>query len=753
MKKYIKIVCIQLVLILCVSLFLVFRYEAYEINFHQEEMGIQNTGREIGEGSYLEASMEGMRGVVTPAFSLEKGIYYIEFSYETRGIVKGGLIYDILHKSKELVQDHEFILNPDKSVMSYRMEVRDTSDMRFRLRLTADAMDGDYVLLKSVKIIRSKLTCVKDIVTLILLVFVGNLLYFLYRYYQKCNREDKTILILLGCVIFWIGLPLYQSGLAEGADLRFHLWRMEGLYEGLMDGQFPVRIQPGWLDGHGYAVSVFYGDILLYFPALLRMAGFTIEEAFKLCMIGMNAATVTVCYWSFKKIAANNIAALIGTMLYAGSMEHLYRLYSSSMIGMFCAMTFYPIVLLGLYLLFTEDTEKKEYKKIWLYLVIGYSGLLMTHMISCLIVGLFTIIVCVVFVKKLFRKATILELGKALLMGILVNLWFLVPFFHYILCGTTRLFSGKTDWEGLDYYVELAGFMKNARPVSNLFFDFFQSGQGLGYALTFVLCLYVVLIPWQKKDLLTKRSRYVFGFALVGLWFCSKLFPAVEVAKVSRVFVKVFYTIQHQHRFLGVAGILVSCLAVLLFSMPILKRKELFIIAVGFFAIIMYQDMQYFSTLEANARYLDKIDLESKTGKGMLEYGVGNGEYIPVETDVSILKEEVNYDTSQIQMDKIEREYLNYKITAHNTSNQQQVISLPLLYYEGYISKDSDTGADMEIEAGENGCVDVSLPANYSGSFEVRFATPWYWRVAEVVSMMALLAFIVYEVRKQRLRV
>ncbi len=30
-------------------------------------------------------------------------------------------------------------------------------------------------------------------------------------------------------------------------DLVFHLQRLEGVYQGILSGEFPVRIDPGWL--------------------------------------------------------------------------------------------------------------------------------------------------------------------------------------------------------------------------------------------------------------------------------------------------------------------------------------------------------------------------------------------------------------------------------------------------------------------------------------------------------------------------
>mgnify|MGYP000682529795 CR=1 FL=1 len=78
--------------------------------------------------------------------------------------------------------------------------------------------------------------------------------------------------------------------------------RIEGLKNGLMSLTFPVRIQPNWLENHGYPVSIFYGDILLYFPAVLRIIGISIQDAYRFLVIIVHIATAVTAYFCFHKI-------------------------------------------------------------------------------------------------------------------------------------------------------------------------------------------------------------------------------------------------------------------------------------------------------------------------------------------------------------------------------------------------------------------------------------------------------------------
>lgn len=128
---------------------------------------------------------------------------------------------------------------------------------------------------------------------------------------------------------FFTGLPLYRDGLPYGNDLTFHLYRIEGLCQGLLSGQFPVRIQPGWLDGYGYAASVFYGDIFLYIPAFLHIIGFSLQDAYKCYAEIVNIASIFISFYAFWKISRNRTAAWAASVLYVGSVGRLYLLYSA----------------------------------------------------------------------------------------------------------------------------------------------------------------------------------------------------------------------------------------------------------------------------------------------------------------------------------------------------------------------------------------------------------------------------------------
>ena len=520
--------------------------------------------------------------------------------------------------------------------------------------------------------------------------------------------------------------------------MTFHLQRIEGVYQGLMSGQFPVRIQPGWLDGNGYAASIFYGDILLYFPAMLRIIGFTVQEAYKMYAEMVNIATVGIAFYSFRKITKDDFAAMMGAVLYTGSINRLCHLYGG-LVGTYSGVMFYPLVVAGFYLIFTEDVKDKTYKKLWVFLTVGFSGLLMTHMISCLMVGVFSFMACLIMIRRVFRKETLIVLCKAVLAAFFLNLWYLIPFFQYM--RTEKLHINgllASEIVSNDYSTLLAGFVKEGQN----FYSLFVGPEQIGYALWLVILFYIISIPIQKKHPFSKPCRFVFLYMIVVLWVSTIYFPSIRLAERSTLLLKYFQTIQSQNRFLSVAVALAACLSALFIASNMWKRELVYLLCGALCCINLYQGLQYFATITPDVVYLDSVDLSSHIFKGFYDYGIGNGEYLPTATDTERLTKDIQTDET-LQIIDYNRNYLIYDTVVTNEANVPKSILYPIIYYGGYRTFDVENGTELETVAGDNGRVQVTVPAGYSGTIHTAFCEPWYWRVAELISLLTFI-FILY---------
>ena len=85
------------------------------------------------------------------------------------------------------------------------------------------------------------LTVVWGIILVVLLILA-------YRHYDRTvgiAKEKKSIAFGLFLVVLIASLPYMMGGTVGGADLTYHLQRIEGVKDGLLSGQFPVRLEYG----------------------------------------------------------------------------------------------------------------------------------------------------------------------------------------------------------------------------------------------------------------------------------------------------------------------------------------------------------------------------------------------------------------------------------------------------------------------------------------------------------------------------
>lgn len=249
--------------------------------------------------------------------------------------------------------------------------------------------------------------------------------------------QNRFVIVTVILLVIFSTMPLLSVYLPKGHDLNFHLYRIEAIKEALQAGQIPVRMPFSWNNGYGYAVSIFYGELLLYIPALFRIIGFSVQNAYKIFVLGINLLTCLTAYYCFQKMLKDFRAALFGCVIYMLSPYRLSCLFLRASVGEYTAMAFLPLVFYGLYRIFSDETDWQKEKMIWLPAVVGYSGIIESHVISCVISGIFTALICLVMIRKLFLLRRLMELIKVGIFTVLLNCWYLVPFLDYMKLGYT----------------------------------------------------------------------------------------------------------------------------------------------------------------------------------------------------------------------------------------------------------------------------------------------------------------------------
>lgn len=562
----------------------------------------------------------------------------------------------------------------------------------------------------------------------------------IYHYYDKeflVSEEKKKIFFFVSLIGFAASLPYFLEGNLAGIDLTYHLQRIEGVKDGLLSGRFPVRIEPEWLYGHGYAAGIFYCNSLLYIPALLRLLGFPVAVSYNIFCVGITFATAWIAWYCFRKIFDSANVGIFCCALYTLSTFRIYKLVNTSAVGEGSAVTFMPLVLYGMWRVFTEDPEEEKYKTAWIPVAAGYAGLIQTHVLTCEITAFITVIVCVACVKKLIRKNVFLELAKGALGAVGISLWFLTPFLDYYLTQDMHIkhLSARTIQRTGMTFAHLAfHFWKNGSFTPNGETGVYDTHPvGVGFVLVLGLCLFAALgfggYLRQVKGAVKQLAVAAAAMGTLLLFMSTNLFPWDGIRAWNPVFAALVSSLEFTHRVLGWGNIfLVTVCGFCLWFWERNNRRCYWMAGAVVVLCVITSGMHLIDYVSTG---WEEVVIYNEEGMGA--GFVSDEEYLIEGTDVGRLTFGGIVAGEGISVEEYEKKSLGAIVRCVNTENMEGYVELPLLYYKGYRAM-SDTGAGLTVRAGENNVVRVCVPAGFADRIEVRFVSPLYWRISEIIS-------------------
>ena len=693
----------------------------------------------------------------TPDMPLKKGTYDITVRYETdtenntcnvRASTKDfwGLRADTLHLSPR-TQEMTFMIYLNEDVEDFRLE-------------TYFGREG-YMIIKGCTITETR-AALRIRVTIALFLFFILDMFLLARqrgWLRRVSANSRYRLAAMAAVTFAVSYPLFSGYIMSAIDLNYHLMRIDGVAEGLLSGQFPVRIQPNWMYGHGYPASVFYGDLLLYFPAVLRLIGFPMVFAYSVFMIICNFATTAVAYWCFRKMAKDETIGMLAAFLYVSAPYRMTNLYIRGDMGEIWGMVFLPLLVYGIYAVFA-DTKSERYDKLWIPLVIGFSGVIQTHILSCALYGVFVLLACIVHIRKIFGKGclkTFLVLAKTVLYTTLLNAGFLFP------CLTEMGRVGIGHAENQAVHMQTWGL--HISQLFNLFYPghgdsytapfgtYREMACGIGFALGGGLLLYLFALLHGREHGRKVKGGTFFAFTLLALWMTTLYFPWDWISE-HVVFLRiVIANIQFATRFSTLATAL--AVAAMIFALRYFKSvvdgKRLCAVIFAFGLIGCFYMLDNRVHLINGPRLMDTASL------GKTDYFCTVFAY--PGTDLELLDSTRIASGGHTQILSYEKEYLTVSMEVENTSDFADWVEVPLLYNDWYLCAmegDGQRGEAVytEVDLGENNVVRAKIPAGYCGKVKIYFKEPLSWRLSEIVSLLTLLGLSGTEiVRRKSLKI
>ncbi len=361
---------------------------------------------------------------------------------------------------------------------------------------------------------------------------------------------------ILGIVLL-ASLPLFMNYCTGGRELAFHLRRIENMKDMLRSGSFAVR------EGTGFLMD----------PAVFRMFGMSVQNAYKCFLFLSNVLTAWIGYICFGRMFRDKAVGVLGSMLYAWAPYRFDLLYCRAAFGEIAAYSFFPLVLCGIYRIYTEETDTKQFQYVWVLPAVGFTGIVQSNILSFLMAAGFTLSVCMICMKRTFNKYRFLALCKMVLSFAVVNMIYLLP-----------VLKSLANEEG-NLWRDVGFIQKKGIYALNYLRIFFRYGQadiyeknsmvgsepvGVGFAVTICIIVYLWLLLVDRKrkegnDELWKMGKI---FAVLGgafIWFSLNHFPWDYLRTVGNLFLRFITLLQSPVKFVVLVVLItvfLSCLTV-----------------------------------------------------------------------------------------------------------------------------------------------------------------------------------------------
>lgn len=732
-----KLILLQLIgcILLIVAVNLLSKEER-EINF---DSGNLSGGMISKDGYFYIDKSDGNYGYVldTTTGKVKRGWYKVRVEYNT-GYDDNGFIVQALEPGDVLNVD---IGNEERAVSlkSYHnsREVHAWLKKDSNIRIAVHFCGGGYLQIKRISL--HQIPNYTPVFLLILCLLLVNIELYEMEYFAKAEvRRRRIARCGITCIVLLGSIPLINDFNIHGHDYKYHLYCMEGVMEGLLSGQFPVKIMPNWWNEFGDGAPMFYGDIFLYVPACIMLLGYSIQTAYKCYIVFINLLTAWIAYKCFFKIAEDDKIALAGALLYSLSLYRLIDIYVRCAVGEYTALTFLPLVLLGIYLI--EENG-------WIYMAMGLTGCIQSHILVCVMMACFFLLFCIIKIKWVLKRTVFINFCKAGVLTILWNLWFIVSFLEVYLSKGYKIHTYEIEWKFEEKGIPFLEIFKLS--FNGMSEDFFVMGLPL---LSGLILSTIFLAFYSKKILRNEKNRRlaillsISAFlAFLALLLSMDFIPYSRLGSIHEIISRIINIFEFPFRFMVMASLFSTIALVSACTLwKDVKRYEnknknlIMPLAVGSIVGLMIVGtvVSYWKLLTRDFPYVKNYEYAA------IEYIMDMDKWMPMTADEADLSHELLKSSGSVEIANYEKDYTNISIACMNGGVEEEYIDVPLFFYPCYKAKDVETKEILPLTYGENCRIRIILPPGYQGTISLKVSERKLWRIAELISFLSVLSVI-----------
>ena len=529
----------------------------------------------------------------------------------------------------------------------------------------------------------------------------------------------SLLLLVFGAIYVY---PYYSTEYLNYTDVPFHLNRIEGIKESLLGGEFPARVHGYQMNGYGTLDGVMYPDLLLYLPALLRILGAPLALSWNIFWIFLVFLGLLTAFLGFTIWSQNIRKGAVAALFLQGSEMGFFALGAA--VGDYTAFFALPLVFGAL----IKILEDEKYAKYWYFLVIGFTIIFETHIVTTVILSFLIFAILILNFKALKNKIQRAAILKSAAFGVLLNIWFAAPFAYF--------------YKTVDFHINNPKLADSLHRFSVNFETIASEQFHLGLPIFILLVLLLILKRTRKnKAFITS----VFAYAFV-LFATHNYFPWewIENNIPGGSFLPNF---QFPLRFVPFGLVFVIYYIGSLFC-DISKKKYL----IGSTAFLICIVSIFVSFQDRFPVYFDENNApirDYKSAENLPSYTTENvrvqEDYLYADIDFYKLRNEKNevYSSKDYKTDAklFDIKKQGVRLEFSYLSDHDTKIQVPLFYFKGYEAKD-ENGNRLDVYSGENRFMEVRVPKG-EHTVKIRYAGLNGFKICDVVSFVTLIIFCV----------
>ena len=589
----------------------------------------------------------------------------------------------------------------------------------------------------------------------------------------KSIIHNKITLVSLFIIIISIIIsipmfdPNYNLQFDDGVQ---HICRIIGTEQSIKEGQLIPVIMSNFCNGFGYSWNLFYSPVTAYLPLIFRIFTTSYEMCLKLFMIVVSIATGFAMYFFVKKFLQSKknvinekkgkasirfddnrieFIAILASVLYILLPYRLNDMYFRIAVAELTSFIFLPIIFNGLYTIINLS------KKSWL-LIVGATGMLLTHSLLTVYVAIFCILYVLININKLNKK-TILILFANLGLVLLLTFFYWGPLIESKLATNYEVFNE-------DHMVRWGAMIGlKAKPYEIAFHIHGRMLYGIGILVIIGTALSFTVLTNKNID----RKNFIFFLicGIVSTIMSLNFFPFEKLPSL-------FTMMQFSFRMLEFGGFFLVICSSIAIGISIKNFNKFTVLCLSCISILLL--LPNIEDLPKGRDYAEQelisgIRVTSDTGR--IHAGCASFEYLPnkalenrayIETRENIpiiLDNESTASSNDTEIATIENFNKDGTKCSFNVVSKKGddiiEIELPYIYYIGYnveYTDDSENNNSVETYESENGFLCIRVP-NENVTVNVKYTGTVLMKIAYIISVVTVLVLItIYFIKRVKER-